>query len=181
MMRTGGSCVAELIAKSALSGRSVTWNGTVLAEVVLGPLTSIAVYPGQMRAVEQALGQRFPAPNTYGATAGVLCWTGPEQAFLIGRAAPDLGGIAALTDQTGGWAALRISGPQAAAALMRLVPLDLRAMRVGQAARAPLGHMNMVLLREDAGFLALVFRSMARTAWHEIEVALKAMAARAAL
>ena len=41
--------------------------------------------------------------------------------------------------------------------------------------------MQMILLRETDGFLLLVFRSMARTAWHEIEVAMKFLAARAAL
>jgi sarcosine oxidase subunit gamma len=76
---------------------------------------------------------------------------------------------------------LRVTGTQATDALMRLVPLDLRAFKPGQSARAPLGHMQMVLMREKQGFLLLVFRSMARTAWHEVETAMKSLAARAAL
>ena len=164
----------ELIAKSALSGQTVTHAGTTLAEVSLGPITSIACFPGQQTSVSAALGS-FPSPNTH---ANGLCWTGPDQAFLIGRPAPDLSQIAATTDQSGGWAALRLSGPVAADALMRLVPLDLRQMTDGHAARAPLGHMQMILMREPDAFLILVFRSMARTAWHEIEAALKMLAAR---
>ena len=168
----------ELIAKSALSGQAqVRHAGCTLAEVDLGPITSVACFPGQMSKLAKKLGG-FPAPNSH---AKGLCWTGPDQAFLLGRAPPDLSGLAALTDQTGGWAGLRLSGPAAAEALMRLVPLDLRKMQPGHAARAPLNHMQMVLLREADAFVILVFRSMARTAWHEIEAALKMLAARQAL
>jgi hypothetical protein len=39
--------------------------------------------------------------------------------------------------------------------------------------------MQSVLIREADSFLILVFRSMARTAWHEIEAALHALDARA--
>ncbi len=166
----------ELIAKTALSGQTVTHAGTTLSEVALGQITSVACFPGQLAAVTAALGA-FPAPNTHG---GGLCWTGPEQAFVIGRPVPDLTGLAATTDQSGGWTALRLTGPLAVDTLMRLVPLDLRQMTAGAAARAPLGHMQMVLLREADAFLILVFRSMARTAWHEIDTALNMCAARAA-
>ncbi len=171
----------ELIAKTALSGQSVNYHGTTLAEADLGQITSIAVFPGKLKTAATALGQPFPKPNSFSTKSGILCWTGPDQAFLIGTPIPDLTGIAATTDQSGGWAAVRLSGPQAANALMRLVPLDLNQFKPGQSARTPLGHMNMVLLREKDGFLLLVFRSMARTAWSEIETALKSLAARAAL
>ena len=168
----------ELIAKTALSGQDPVVHGdTTLAEVSLGLITAIACFPGQMQAVSAALGH-FPAPGT---CQNGLCWTGPDQAFLLGRAAPDLTGLAAVTDQSGGWAALRLSGPMAADVLLRHVPLNLHAMQPGQAARAPLGHMQMVLMAEPDGFLLLVFRSMARTAWHEIETTMKHLTARKAL
>ena len=73
-------------------------------------------------------------------------------------------------------------GPQAADALMRLVPVDLHRLTKGDAARAPLGHLQSVLICNAPGdFDILIFRSMARTAWHEIETAMQALAARAAL
>lgn len=170
----------ELFAKSALAGHSpVTLAATTLAEATLGPITSIACFPGQMAAVSARLGG-FPAPNE---ALGSLIWTGPEQAFLIGQAAPDLAGLAAVTDQSSGWAALRLTGPRADQALMRLYPLDLRAQAFapGRSVRAPLGHMASILLRQEDSFLILVFRSMARTAWHEIEAALQALHARASV
>ena len=178
----------ELIAKTPLSG---VWpaahGGLRLSEHLLGQITSIAVLPGQDKAVARALkplGLAFPAPNTF-ATAGAvtLAWVARNQAFLIGAAAPVISG-AALTDQSDGWAALRLEGPAAADALMRLCPLDLRLQSFPQsaAARAPLNHMQSVLLRTAPfSFDILVFRSMARTAWHEIEAVMKTLGARASL
>ena len=83
-----------------------------------------------------------------------------------------------------GWAALGLSGPAAVDALARLVPLDLReqAFPPGQVCRAALGHLSMILTRSGPqAFEILVFRSMARTAWHELGDALERVAARASL
>ncbi len=177
----------ELIAKTALSGKKpLTFAATTLAEADPGPVASIALFPGQEKAVAKTLKPlTFPEPNSFVENgAARLVWTGRDQAFLLGAEPPALGGIAAVTDQSGAWATLTLTGPAASDALMRLVPLDLRATAfpVGQAARAPLGHMQSVIFRTAAdSFTLMVFRSMARTAWHEIEVALRSLAARAAL
>ncbi len=174
----------ELIAKPALDHAPLTHSACRMEPVELGPITSIALYPGQGKAVAKALkplGLSFPAPNSLSANGPVqLVWTGRDQAFLIGAEAPDFGGVAAVTDQSGGWAALRVSGAAAAEVLMRQIPLDLRAPAFppGRAVRAPLGHMSAVVVRDEAGFLILVFRSMVRTAWHEIETAMRSVAAR---
>lgn len=178
----------ELIAKSALAGFApVTYGGTTLAEGNAGPITSVAPYPGRMAQVDaalEALGLTFPAPNSQSASgAARLVWTGREQAFLVGAAAPDsLSDHAALTDQTDGWAILTLSGPMAVEALMRPFPLDLRdgAFPVGRTVRAPLNHMSAVLTRTGVqAFEVMVFRSMARTAWHELHEALEVLEARA--
>ena len=161
----------ELIAKSALEGQEPLHLGAVtLAEAVVGPITSVAVFPGAAKAVAKGmkgLGLTFPAPNTFVDKKGVrLIWTGRDQAFLIGVEPPALEG-AAVTD-----------------VLARLVPLDMRlpAFPVGRAVRSGLNHMNAVILRTgDYAFEVMVFRSMARTAWHEIEAVMQAVAARQAL
>lgn len=172
----------ELIAKSALAGRApLTLLDTTLAEGTLGPLTSIACYPGSLAKVKKAL-KGWPEPNRF-LDAPLRIWTGPDQIFLAG-AAPDLAGLAAVTDQTGGWAVLTLDGPAAVATLIRLYPLDFRlhAMPAGSALRAPLGHMQSVLMRRgETGFTLLVFRSMARTAWAELEEAMQKLAARKAI
>jgi heterotetrameric sarcosine oxidase gamma subunit len=181
--------VPELIAKSALSGTApITLGGLRLSELILGTITSIAPFPGQDKAVAKALkplGLTFPAPNTFTCAADAkLVWAAHNQAFLIGIAPPATLEGAAQTDQSDGWAGLRIEGPTASDALMRLYPLDLRqqSFQLGTAARAPLNHMQSILMRTAPyAFDVLVFRSMARTAWHEIEAAMRTLAARAAL
>ena len=177
----------ELIAKTALAGKKITIADTTLAEVDAGIITSVQPFPGQGKAVDKALkplGFGFPAVNSVvQKDAALMVWAGRETAFLIGVDCPDIAGVAAVTDQSGGWVSLDLTGPAAAEALMRYVPMDLRlsAFPVGMAARTPLYHMSMVLMRvSDQGFRLMLFRSMARTAWHEISVALKTLAARAA-
>jgi len=181
--------VPDLIAKSPLAGRAaLTLAGVTLAEADLGQITSVAPFKGQDKALAKALkalGLSFPAPNQVSSKGDVrLVWTGRDQAFLIGAAPQGLEGLAALTDQSDGWAALSLDGPGAGDVLARLYPMDLRvaAFPVGRVARAPLNHMSSILMRSGPqSFEILVFRSMARTAWHEAEAAMRALAARAAL
>ena len=177
----------ELIAKSALEGRSLTQGTVSLAEVEVGPITSLAVFPGGAKAVAKGLktlGLAMPEPNTFAEKKGVrIVWSGRDQAFLIGAEPPVLEG-AALTDQSDGWAVLSVSGAAAVEVLARLVPVDLRlvAFPVGRAIRTQLNHMNVVILRVgDHAFEILVFRSMARTAWHELETTTHMVAARAGM
>lgn len=180
----------ELIAKTALGGPvPLLLAATELAEAPILSMTSVAPYPGRKKQVNAALmplGVTFPAPNSHSAMGEVrLIWTGRDQAFLIGAPAPEgLAEHAALTDQSDCWARLTLSGPQAEATLARLVPIYLRAKTfpIGSTTRAPLGHMSMILSRlADQGFEIMIFRSMARTAWHEIGDALEHLHARASV
>jgi heterotetrameric sarcosine oxidase gamma subunit len=180
--------VPEYIAKTALEGQKpLLIAGTRLAEVDHGAIASIQPFPGQEAAVAKALkplGFGFPVVGSFSRHgAAMLAWTGREQAFLIGAECPDFAGAAGVTDQSGAWVSLSLEGPAAVAALARYVPMDLRlgAFPLGSAARTPLYHMSMILLRiSEDGFRLMVFRSMARTAWHELELALKTLAERAA-
>lgn len=178
----------DLIAKSALAGFApLTRGNTTLAEAPVARITSIAPFPGRMEQVNAALaglGLTFPAPNAQVAQGGNrLIWTGRETAFLIGAEAPAaLAEVAALTDQSDGWAILTLSGPLAVEALMRPVPLDLRlaAFPVGRSTRSALNHMQAILTRTaPEAFEVMVFRSMARTAWAELAEALEVLEARA--
>ncbi len=175
----------ELIAKSALDGKSLTLGGVTLAEATVGPIHSVAVFPGGAKSTAKglkSLGLAMPAPNSFVEKDGVrLVWTGRDQAFLVGVMPPDLDG-AAITDQSDGWTVLSLAGGAAVDVLARLVPLDLRpaAFPVGQVRRSQVNHMNAVILRTaEAAFEIMVFRSMARTAWHEMESTLQMVAARA--
>ncbi len=173
----------RLIAKSPLWDHApVERGGVSLSEHLLERVTSISMPAGDKAAAKalKSLGLTMPAPNSYVEKGTArLVWTGRNQAFLFGMAAPE--GLVA-TDQSDGWAALRVTGAGADQVLMRHYPIDLRdsAFGVGRAVRAPLNHMSSILLRDSEGFLILVFRSMAKTAWHEVEAAMRAHAARAA-
>lgn len=177
----------ELIAKPALEVAAITRGGATLAPLDPGPIISVALFPGGEKAVAKglkALGLAFPAPGTWAAKGEArIVWTGRGQAFLMGVPAPALEG-GAVTDQSDGWAGFALSGPGAEAVLARLVPLDLRAAAfpVGRAARAALNHMSLVLLRTGAeAFELYVFRSMARSAWHELQEAMERLEARASV
>lgn len=174
--------MADLIAKTPLAGKSgATHGGVTLAEVALGQITSVAPFNSIVKALK-SMRLTFPAPNTVSTAQGVkLVWTGRNQAFLIGADATPLAPHAALTDQSDGWACLSVTGLGAAEVLMRLIPLDLNAMLPDGAARSQLGHMQVIVMRGQDGFDLLVFRSMAATAWHEVETAMKRLAARTAL
>jgi len=178
--------VPDLIATTPLDDRApLSRAGCTLSEAVLGRITSVAPFRGREKALARALkamGLAFPEPGRI-VTAGPaqLVWTGREQAFLIGAEPEGLAPHAALTDQSDGWAALRLEGPGAEAVLSRIVPVDVRtaAFPPGRSVRVPFNHMSSVLLRTAAEtFEVLVFRSMARTAWHEAEAAMTALAAR---
>jgi heterotetrameric sarcosine oxidase gamma subunit len=153
----------------------------------VGRVTSVALFPGGAKAAAKglkALGLAMPEPNSFAEKKGArIVWTGRDQAFLIGVAPPALDG-AAVTDQSDGWTVLSVSGMGGAEVLARLVPVDLRlvAFPVGRTMRTQLNHMNVVILRTgDYAVEILVFRSMARTAWHEIHAAMQMLAARSGI
>ena len=180
--------MARLIAKSPLEGLlPAAVEGATLEEVVLDRATAIAPFRGKERAVSAALkelGLGFPAPGkTAQKGEARILWWGRGQALLIGAVPPSgLDGLAALTEQGDGLAALRLEGALAEAALARLVPLDLRAAAFpkGATARTMLFHMTCSVTRVGAqAFEILVMRSMGRTAVHDLSVAMKSVAAQA--
>jgi heterotetrameric sarcosine oxidase gamma subunit len=186
MTKRGRNCVPELIAKLPLGTTPLTLGQTTLAEWPLPRMTSVSPFQGQDKAVAKVLksmGLTFPAPNrTSVADDTTLIRTGRNQAFLLNADPASLAASCALTGQSDGWAGFTLQGPSAEAVLARLIPLDLRAATfpVDHTARSALNHMNLTLWRTGpSGFTLLVFRSMARTAWHEIEAAMQMVAARA--
>jgi sarcosine oxidase subunit gamma len=163
--------VADLIATAPLDHAPLTLGGVTLSVWDFGPMWSVAPFA-------EGYG---PAGRWEDRNSARVIWTGRAQWVVLGDR-PEVRG-AAVTDQSDGWAGFRLAGAAAADVLMRLVALDLRvaAFPVGSAARSGLNHMNMVLLREEGGFALLVFRSMARTAWHELAEAMARVDTRARL
>lgn len=187
-MLKGGAPVADLGMKSPCTGLLPLTIGTVTAsEEVVGPLTSIAPFQGQMPEVSKALkgayGMAFPAPGrTTGKAGARAIWFSQGQALLQGPV-PDamLAPHAALTDQSDAWAVVRLEGKGAVDVLARLVPLDLRSSQFkrGHTARTELLHMMVSLIKiGENTFQIMVFRSMAQTLVHDLKTAMEGVAAR---
>lgn len=172
--------MADLITTPAFAGLHLplTLGTCRLSAIAPGPITSIAPYPGQAAAVAAHLGG-FPAPGQVIQTqAGRLAWAGRETGFLFG-AAPDLAGLAAVTDQSDGWAGLRLEGADAAQVLARLVPVDLAPLAPPAALRSLLNHLPLLLIHPAPETWDIYsFRSMAGTMLHELEGAMRSVAAR---
>ena len=180
--------MVKLIAKTACDGLlPVTAGSCVLSELTPANITSIAPFTAQEKSVaatlKSALGLSWPAPNRSTGKDECRCiWCGQDQVFLLGPAPQPIAG-AAMTDQSDGWAAMRLAGVDAEAVLARLVPLDLRAahFKRGHSARSLINHMPASITRTGVDALdIMVFRSMAATAVQEISAAMHSVAAQAA-
>ena len=177
--------MASLIALTPAHGLGLplATTGARLSEVDPGPVTSVAPFRGREAAVARALGAAFPSPGRVERIGEArLMWVGPGRALLIGRAPPEgLAGDAAVVDLSDAQAVLLLEGAQARDVLARLVPLDLRdsAFPEGAAARSLVNHMTATLSRvgPDA-YEVMAMRSMAGTLVHEIETAMRGVAAR---
>jgi sarcosine oxidase subunit gamma len=175
-----GGCVANLIAKTPCDGLlPLRFGNLTLTEALPEAITSVAPFMGQMPKVAKELGAAFPDPNrtTQSARARII-WTGQGQAMVLGPRTEVPG--AAVTDQSDAWAVLALEGDGVADVLARLCPVDLRdgVFAVGHTARTLLQHMTCSVTRvQENRFEIMVFRSMAKTAVHEIETAMRTVAA----
>ncbi len=180
--------MADLMAKSPCDGLLPVSHGDVtLSEVAMTPLTSLAAFKGQDKALSAALkkahGMAVPGVNRATGKEGARAvWFGQGQVMLIGpEPASALAKHAAMTDQSDAWALVRLEGAKAEEVLARLVPVDLRqsAFKRGHSTRTQLQHMMVSITRTgDTAFLIMAFRSMAKTLVHDLETAMQGVAAR---
>jgi len=116
------------------------------------------------------------APRSHAVGDLTLIWTAPGQWLAVGpdrglaaRLTAELGGIAAVSDQSDARAVVRLSGPRARDVLAKGCPIDLhgRAFAPGQVAMTAIGHINVMLRQIDdqPTFEIALFRSMAGSFW----------------
>lgn len=177
--------MVKLIPLTPCAGLLPITVGTVsLTEFVVDQITSIAPYGGKDKQVSAALkdqiGVGLPSVGRSLGKGDVLVqWAGHRTWFLRGEVSLD--GLAAVTDQSDAWAIVEIAGSGVEHVLARLVPVDLRAstFKKGHTARTLLGHMNVLITRTGAQmFEIMAMRSMAGTLVHELEQAMRGVAAR---
>jgi len=175
--------VADLVERTPCAGLLPLEKGDLtLREAPILPLHVIMPFRGGTGALAD-LGIGLPEPGRQVAFgAGHLRWFGRGCVLGLGvDLPPGTDAHAAVSDQSDGWARMVLEGPGAEAVLSRLVPVDLRAPGFGVDAtcRSLLGHMNASITRtSDTGFEIMVFRSMARTAVHELGRAMGHVVAR---
>jgi heterotetrameric sarcosine oxidase gamma subunit len=179
--------VVKLIERSPAAGLLPIQKGDLALEEITGvKITSFQPFKGQMKAVAAALKKatKLPAPDvvqSVSAGAWRCVPAGFETWFVFGPEVLSSLPGAALSDQSDGWAGLRLTGKAAPDVLARLVPLDLRnnAFPTDKSAKTMLNHMALIIDRRKDGFDLWVFRSMVKTAVHQIEAAMTAVSARA--
>lgn len=179
--------VVSLIAKRPGDGRlSIQAGACTLSELDVGHITALMAYDKAEKSLSEAVkaahGMALPAVNrATGTAAARAIWTGRGQVMLFGPAAdPGLAQYSAMSDQSDAWTVVALTGPESDAVLARLTPLDIAAMKRGHTARSTLQHMTASITRTGVkSFQIMVFRSMAQTLLHDLEVAMKSVAAQA--
>ena len=158
--------------------------GVVISERIDLGLATVAARRGKSEAlaaaVRAAYGADLPANSTVATrTSAAFIGTAPGQWFVVSEQLPNgaladdlaakLGGLASITDQSDGRGVIRVSGPQARAALAKGTPIDLhpRAFWPGSAATTVIGLIGVQLWQVDDAptYDIAVFRGYAGSFW----------------
>lgn len=173
--------MAKLIALSPTTGLLPIAHGDIaVTEVRVARLMSVAPFAGRDAAVSAQLKEQFgvvlPPPNR---RSGPVTWFGHGTWMVAGEV--QLDGLAAVTDQSDAWAVVEIAGVGIEDVLARLVPVDLRAQvfKENDVAKTMLSHLSVTITRvKPDAFEIMVMRSMAATLVHDLDVAMRGVAAR---
>lgn len=153
-------------------------------------IATVLLRKGQAAALGQRIRERFgmelprePRRTAAGniAIAGIAreAWLaireGGGNAFA-GFLKDALGDLASVTDQSDGYAVLRLTGPRLRDTLAKLLPIDVhpRAFRIGDVASTVAFHIGATLWRLDDGpdgapiIEVAIFRSLAGSFWHAL-------------
>lgn len=173
--------MVKLIALTPCAGLLPITHGRVeVTEVLPERLISVAPYAGKSKPTSAKLKEQVGAGlSAVNRRAGAVTWFGHGTWLVAGAVALD--GLAAVTDQSDAWAVVALSGAGAEDVLARLVPVDLRAQvfKTNHVAKTMLGHMSVTITRTGAhAFEIMVMRSMAQTLVHDLDVAMRGVAAR---
>jgi heterotetrameric sarcosine oxidase gamma subunit len=184
---------ASLIARGGFAGLPGPPSAAAAIRVTERNELGIATFLVR-RGQRAALGERWrkyfnaelPNGPTFVASNGVsVTATSPDSWLAIQQTTVNtwarslevaLSGCASVTDQSDGYAVLRLEGPQVRATLAKLVPIDLheRTFPVGATAGTLAAHIGAFLWRNADGadgqpvFEIAVTRSMAASFWHAL-------------
>jgi len=152
-------------------------------------MATVMAYKGQRGALSARLLEKYGLPLPDGPRrvangTAALVGQGPRT-FLFQREAgsslePELaqalGDTSAVTDQSDGYAVLRLGGPRVRQLLEKCVSIDLhdKVFTPGSVASTSCAHIGVIIWRLDdeaglAKFEIAAFRSFARSLWHFVE------------
>lgn len=171
--------------------RSETVGAVTISENVGVALASLATRRGQadqIAAVAKGIGLDLPGPAraSFSAPYSAL-WLGPDQWLVMatGDADQDIaaaleaafGPAASITEQTGGWVCLDVTGARLPALFERLCAIDSAAMEPGHGTRTVIDHLGCYIICIDATqFRVFGPRSSAGSLHHALTTAARAIA-----
>ena len=189
-------CKAEPVTASTLNSRTAfdglplvqsAGNGVIVLDRDGLALATVLVRKGQTAAFAQRVRDRFAmelAPGLRRSSYQQIAFiaTGPNAWLATSEAggnafapalAEAIGDLAAVSDQSDGYAVLRLSGRDVRAALCKLIAIDIhpRAFNVNDVASTIAAHSGVTLWRlDDAAdgssvFEVAIYRSLARSFW----------------
>lgn len=135
------------------------------------------------------LGYDLPGIERWsGVDDDTVFWTASGQWFvtapedeggnLAAALSEQLGADAAVTDQSGGWAAFDVTGPDLIAVFEKLVGFDIAAAKHRQARRTSIEHVSsFVLCKSSTELRIFCARSFARSLHHAVVQAIQAQIA----
>jgi methylglutamate dehydrogenase subunit D len=178
-----------LTARSPLQGFDKDINGVRIVELPEFALVSIAVGDGQVKSLatkmKAAFGLALPAAGKTTSSKDYSLISSAAGQWLLrfahqGPADPSamvrekLGAGPAITDQTGNWVQVEVSGPRAVEALERVCPLNLQdaAFDKGCAGRTSMEHLGAIICRlsTQQTYLLMSASSSATSFAHALEV-----------
>lgn len=173
----------DLVLQSALGGYSRDWKGLRLEEANEPALASLAARAGRagdVIAAVQKLGLSLPETGrlTRGEGISAIWWA--QDQWMVGgaeglpaRLKDAVGDAGSVTDQTGAWAIISVSGERALSVLERLCMLDLSdaAFPDLSSARTVMEHHAVTITRGGDVYHLMTARSSARGFLHALETA----------
>ena len=177
----------------AVGGCRIETDGLTFDEAPARSLVSLARRRGEAGAaldanISKAFGVDLPEPGRFASANGVTIMFSQPGQWLIAAERDGLeaeakaaaAGAGTVTDQSDSFTELMLEGPMAREVLSRLSSLDYATFEIGQVARTPMQQIAVTIARtgEDA-YRLNTSRSTARDFAHDVDVAVKSIAARA--
>ena len=180
----------KLTPTPALESGSFEIQGLGISENPSVALASVAARLGQEKvfalAAEKLFGTALPGPEEVGPGSDyTVFWTGPDQYFVEApiethedievRLKLALKESASVTDQSGGWVRLDVTGEKALATFERLSMADLATTPVHRAKRTVIEHIGCFIITREDSLSVWAPRSYAGSLFHALQVAAKSV------